>query len=134
MQSLRPSLQFFRAQALIFFKAHGRALDALQELVREAPEHRRAWGILGFLLAEKERYADAIGAFERAIALSAGRDLTAKVEYARRYARIIYDRPLHDRLLREVLAAETVAPGLTLGNVLAQRQAKELLASADSYF
>ena len=72
--------------------------------------------------------------FERAIELSAGHDLMAKVEYARRYARIIYDRPLHDRLLREVLAADAVVPGLTLSNVLAQRQAKELLASADSYF
>jgi hypothetical protein len=72
--------------------------------------------------------------FERAIALSAGRDLMAKVEYARRYARITYDRPLHDRLLREVLAADATAPGLTLSNVLAKRQAKELLASAESYF
>jgi hypothetical protein len=72
--------------------------------------------------------------FERAIALSAGRDLTAKVEYARRYARITYDRALHDRLLHEVLDADAVEPGLTLSNVLAKRQAKELLGSADSYF
>lgn len=72
--------------------------------------------------------------FERAIQLSAGRDLMAKVEYARRYARITYDRPLHDRLLQEVIDADAVAPGLTLSNVLAKRQAKELLASADSYF
>jgi uncharacterized protein YceK len=72
--------------------------------------------------------------FERAIQLSAGRDLMAKVEYARRYARITYDRPLHDRLLQEVLDADAVAPGLTLSNVLAKRQARELLASADNYF
>jgi hypothetical protein len=72
--------------------------------------------------------------FERAIALSAGRDLMAKVEYARRYARIIYDRDLHDRLLQEVLAADAVESGLTLSNVLAKRQAKELLDSAESYF
>jgi uncharacterized protein YceK len=72
--------------------------------------------------------------FDRAIALSGGRDLMAKVEYARRYARIIYDRPLHDKLLQEVLDADAVVPGLTLSNVLAKRQAKELLASADSYF
>jgi hypothetical protein len=72
--------------------------------------------------------------FERAIQLSAGRDLMAKVEYARRYARITYDRPLHDRLLQEVLDADAVAPGLTLSNMLAKRQAKELLASAESYF
>jgi uncharacterized protein YceK len=72
--------------------------------------------------------------FERAIQLSAGRDLMAKVEYARRYARITYDRELHDRLLQEVLDADAVAPGLTLSNVLAKRQARELLASADKYF
>lgn len=72
--------------------------------------------------------------FERAIQISAGRDLMAKVEYARRYARIIYDRPLHDRLLQEVIDADAVAPGLTLSNVLAKRQARELLASADKYF
>jgi len=72
--------------------------------------------------------------FERAIELSAGRDLMAKVEYARRYARITYDRPMHDRLLQEVLDADAVAPGLTLSNVLAKRQARELLASADKYF
>ncbi|HEX7454936.1 MAG TPA: TRAP transporter TatT component family protein [Gallionella sp.] len=72
--------------------------------------------------------------FERAIQLSAGRDLMAKVEYARRYARITYDRPLHDRLLQEVLDADAVAPGLTLSNVLAKQQARELLASADKYF
>jgi len=72
--------------------------------------------------------------FDRAIELSAGRDLMAKVEYARRYARITYDRPLHDRLLQEVLDADATAPGLTLSNVLAKRQARELLASADNYF
>jgi hypothetical protein len=72
--------------------------------------------------------------FERAIELSGGRNLMAKVEYARRYARITYDRPLHDRLLHEVLDADAAAPGLTLSNVLAKRQARELLASADSYF
>lgn len=72
--------------------------------------------------------------FERAIELSAGHDLMVKVEYARRYARITYDRPLHDRLLREVLDADVTAPGLTLSNMLAKRQARELLASADSYF
>jgi hypothetical protein len=72
--------------------------------------------------------------FERAIALSEGRDLMAKVEYARRYARITYNRELHDKLLQEVLDADAVAPGLTLSNVLAKRQARELLKSADSYF
>lgn len=72
--------------------------------------------------------------FERAIELSKGRDLIAKVEFARRYARITYDRELHDRLLHEVLKADAAEPELTLSNMLAKRQAHELLASADSYF
>jgi hypothetical protein len=72
--------------------------------------------------------------FERAIDLSQGHDLMAKVEYARRYARMIFDRSLHDRLLNEVLQASATAPGLTLSNTLAQRAARELLKSADGYF
>ena len=73
-------------------------------------------------------------AFERAIELSDGKDLSAKVEFARGYARLLYERELHDQLLKEVLAAEPVQPGYTLTNVLAQEDAVELLASADDYF
>lgn len=72
--------------------------------------------------------------FEQAIELSAGSDLSAKVEYARGYARPLYERELHDRLLEEVIAADPDAPGYTLTNVLAQRDATELLATADDYF
>ena len=72
--------------------------------------------------------------FERALDLSEGRDLSVKVEYARGYARLVYERELHDRLLEEVLAADPNSPGLTLFNSLAQEQARELLASADDYF
>lgn len=72
--------------------------------------------------------------FERAIALSKGRNLGAKVDFAQFYARLVYNRELHDRLLSEVLAAPTVAPGLTLLNTIAQQRARKLLAEADSYF
>ena len=72
--------------------------------------------------------------FERAIELSGGRDLSAKMEYARRYARMVFDQQLHDRLLMEVLEAPVSAPGLTLFNVLAQREAAELLKSSEEYF
>jgi len=57
--------------------------------------------------------------FERAIALSDGRNLIAKVELARRYARMMFDRRLHDTLLQDVMQAEIEAPGLTLSNALA---------------
>ncbi len=70
--------------------------------------------------------------FEAAIAFSHGRDLMAKVEYARHYARLVFDQPLHDRLLKEVLEADPVANGLTLSNIMAQQQAAKLLQ--DDYF
>ena len=72
--------------------------------------------------------------FERAIDISDGTDLSAKVEFANGYARLLYERELHDQLLNEVLAADPEVPGLTLTNVLAQRQAQDLLDSADDYF
>lgn len=72
--------------------------------------------------------------FEKAIALSNGKNLMAKVMYARLYAKMMFDRPLHDRLLTEVLAADPVAAGYTLMNTHARQQAKFLLDAADDYF
>ncbi len=72
--------------------------------------------------------------FEKAIASSGGKDLGAKVEYARGYAKLLYERELHDRLLSEVLAADPYQDGYTLSNVLAREQAMQLLSEADDYF
>ena len=72
--------------------------------------------------------------FEKAIALTNGRDLGAKVEFARGYAKLLYDRELHDQLLNEVLAADPEQHGLTLSNILAQKDAVILLEEADDYF
>jgi hypothetical protein len=72
--------------------------------------------------------------FEKAIELTDGRDLGAKVEFARGYAKLLYKRELHDQLLIEVLAADPYYDGFTLSNVLAQEQATALLAEADDYF
>lgn len=72
--------------------------------------------------------------FERAIELSGGRNLFAKVEYAEHYARLVFDQALHDRLLNEVLAARVEAPGFVLINTLAQQRARDLLASSRQYF
>lgn len=72
--------------------------------------------------------------FERAVELSKGQDLAVKVAYARLYARMFYDRELHDRLLGEVLQADPKVPGLTLSNTLAQQQARQLLNDSDDYF
>ena len=72
--------------------------------------------------------------FEHVIELSDGRNLMAKVLLAETYARLVFDRELHDRLCREVLDADPVAPGLTLSNTIAQERARELLESSEDYF
>jgi hypothetical protein len=72
--------------------------------------------------------------FERALAISARRNLMAMVLYAQKYARLIFDRELHDRLLREALSADVEQPGLTLVNTLAQQQARTLLETSAEYF
>ena len=72
--------------------------------------------------------------YERALELSHGKDLSIAVDYARYYARTLYDRDLHDRLLNGVIAAEPKQDGYTLFNTLAQIEALELLDSADDYF
>lgn len=72
--------------------------------------------------------------FERAIALSEGQNLMAMVYYAQRFARMMFDRELHDRLLNHVLKADVHHRGFVLSNTLAQREARILLNSAEEYF
>ena len=105
----------------------------------ETHDHGRAHLYLGVI---RSQLPPALGGkpeagraqFEQAIAISKGRDLMAKVEFARTYARLVFDQELHDRLLNEVLAANPDEPDLTLSNVLAQQQAKRLLDSSKDYF
>ena len=68
------------------------------------------------------------------VALSGGKDLSINVDYARYYARALYDSELHDQLLNDVMSAEPNQDGYTLFNTLAQREAQELLDAADEYF
>lgn len=72
--------------------------------------------------------------FDKVIEISKGKHLMAKVEYARRYARLVFDKELHHRLLTEVLATDIHVEGLTLVNALAQQQAHALLADENNYF
>ena len=72
--------------------------------------------------------------FEKAIEMSGGKDLGAKVEFAKGYAKTLYERELHDQLVDEVLNASPYADGLTLTNVMAQEEALKLRAEADDYF
>jgi hypothetical protein len=111
----------------------------LQRTVELDPgfEHGRAQLYLGSVLALRPAALggdpeQARAHFEEALRYSGGRDLAVKVEYARRYARLVFDRELHDRLLREVVDADPEEPGLTLSNVIAQSEARSLLR--DDYF
>jgi len=72
--------------------------------------------------------------FEKAIHLSGGKNLMTKVVYAKLYAKMMFDRPLHDRLLLEVMETDPQIPGYTLINTYARKQARQLLAEADDYF
>jgi len=72
--------------------------------------------------------------FEKAIELSNNKNLMAKVLYAEKYAKLVFNKKLHDRLLNEVLVANPIAKDLTLMNTLAQDKAKELLAASADYF
>lgn len=74
------------------------------------------------------------GFFNKAIKISQGRNFMVKVIYARMYARMMFNRKLHDKLLNEVLAADPYVQGYTLVNTWAQVQAQELLESAEEYF
>lgn len=73
--------------------------------------------------------------FEKAIEISKGKFLPAYVMYAQKYARMKFDRELHDRLLKTVINTPVdIVPELTLINAIAQKQARALLADADEYF
>jgi len=72
--------------------------------------------------------------FDTARAMAGGRNLMASVLYAEHCARLLFDRDLHDALLREVLDADPRAAGLTLSNTLAQQRAEILLRDGDDYF
>jgi len=72
--------------------------------------------------------------FERSLEISDGKYLMTRVIYAQQYARLAFDKELHDRLLREVIAADPVFDGMTLTNKMAQARAAELLAESDEYF
>jgi hypothetical protein len=148
---LAPELYAYSLSSLAYIRAHSEdwlaiaAIPKMEHVLGQLLENPQAGnkasintylGILNTLRPESLGGKPQVGRafFEKAIELSAGQDLTAKVEFARGYARLLYDRELHDRLLREVLAAPVSAPGQTLFNTLAKQDAQRLLDTADDYF
>ena len=146
-----PALYTFGLSWLAWIEAHGDDFSALAKLPQVQAVLRRVQlldsqyeqaNIEHFLGVLNTIRPPALGGdfeaglahYQKALEVSGERDLSIKVDFARYYARTLYDRELHDRLLEEVLAADPEQPGLTLFNTLAQDDAKELLASADDYF
>jgi len=107
----------------------------LDEVYRDGAAHLYL-GVLSTLLPPALGGKPDVGKqhFERALEISKNKNLMVKVLYARHYARLVFDRELHDRLLNAVIEANPDVSGYTLGNTLAQQQAKELLDSGEDYF
>ena len=72
--------------------------------------------------------------FERAIEISAGKNLMINVLMAKHYARNVFDRELHDELLIAVMTADANSSGYTLINSLAKVEAERLLAESEDFF
>jgi hypothetical protein len=72
--------------------------------------------------------------FERAVEISNGENLMAKVLYAEKYARMLFDQKLHDELLQQVIDADIGSSDQILINTLAKQKAAELLLDGDDYF
>lgn len=72
--------------------------------------------------------------FKKALQISKRSNLMALLLYAEKYARLIFDRPLHDRLLKEILAADISESPRRMIDTIARQKAKVLLAGADDYF
>ena len=147
----RELLYTYGFASLAFLRAHSSDWDSLAELpqiealfnhyldISGDEVNGSVYTFMGILLTlrppalggEPER---ARGFFEKAIAVTDGNDLGAKVEFARSYAKLLYERELHDRLLTEVVNADPYHDGFVLTNVMAQEEAAALLAEADDYF
>ena len=72
--------------------------------------------------------------FDRTIEISNDTNQMAKVLYAEKYARMLFDRELHDELLKQVVDSGEGPKEQILINTLAKQKAAELLLDADDYF
>ncbi len=66
----RPGLSFRFGRLLTAFKLKGLALRVFRALARRDPANGEAWNCIGYILAERRRFEEALAAFERARALS----------------------------------------------------------------
>ena len=114
---------------------------AMKRVVALEPEFEAGWphlylGVLATQLppAYGGKPEDGLKHFDVAREMSQGQNLMVDVMCAQQYARLVFDKELHDSLLSSVLSSDATATGFTLTNTLAQEQAAELLAESDDYF
>ena len=136
---------------LAYIRAHSDDWNALAELpqaeavmqhyidISGAAAEPSAHNYLGILMTIRPpalggKQEQARGHFDKAIAMSGGKDLSPKVEMLKGIARTLYDRELNDQLCSDILGASPYADGYTLTNVLAQQEALGLCSQADDYF
>ncbi|RDH82674.1 MAG: hypothetical protein DIZ80_10365 [endosymbiont of Galathealinum brachiosum] len=72
--------------------------------------------------------------FEAAIRITKGNNLMAKVLYAEYYARLMFNKKLHQKLISDVLSMKELPDEYMLMNTLAIQKAKALQMSAEDYF
>ncbi|MDT8450705.1 MAG: TRAP transporter TatT component family protein [Wenzhouxiangellaceae bacterium] len=113
----------------------------LEKVAALAPEHDdgAVWLYLAVLNSQRPPAAGgrpelAREYYERARAVSGGRNLLVNVFMADEYARLMFDRELYVRLLEEVLAADPDQPGYVLANRIAQARAEQMLSRTSEIF
>ena len=66
---MRASILHAWAQTLLFFGRNAAALRTFQQVVAEDPSRDEAWGVIGFLQAQRGAISEAIPAFQKALVL-----------------------------------------------------------------
>lgn len=72
--------------------------------------------------------------FEKALKISDRKNLMALLLYAEKYARLQFDRKLHDSLLNELIEKDISQSDKTLIDTIAKAKARKLLDEANDYF
>jgi len=121
-EDMTAAAELPRAEAIM------KRIIEVDESYRDGGAHVYAGAMVGFLPPELGgRPNEARHHFERAIELSAGRNLMAKLMYAEHYARQRGDQERYIYLLGQIVDADGQRPGYTLMNTVAQQEAERLL-------
>ena len=96
--------------------------NGIRLAMREASQLQKM-GVNGYSYAKKH--------FDRALKISKRKNLMALLMYAEKYARLLFNRKLHDNLLNELLAIDVQGSKTLLIDTIARKKAKELLVNSN---